>query len=644
VFRAVLIALLVVLLLLSGIPVVAAEEDIPQVQLTRVCPAYPGEFVTVTNSGGDLDMNGWRLSDGEGSVTFTSLRLPEGGSVTWTDGSGRFPALFPGEAFLNSSSGNVECQGSLKLADDGDQVFLFDGRGVLMDVLHYGSSEPLAPWSGPSVVCRKGMMLSRHSPEVGHQAWSAEVPGIFSVSTSWYRAEVVPVLYPENGLEVLTNEIDRSRESVDLCTYIMENWTLARHLASASLRGVNVTVLLEGQPVGGVSQNGAAIAYYLRDAGAEVWIMRSSSSFRRYDYLHAKYAVFDGERVMVCSENMADSSFSSNRGWGAVAHSRQLSSVAAGLFERDLAGKGVDVFPLELSLPQAQGGPGHLVPHPSSMDVQQADIALFSSPHQYREMLVTLLDSAQRRVLIQQMRIQEDWLEGEVLSSLFRAAERGVQVQVMLDSGLGTKEENRRTASSLNQRAASNSWDLECRLMNESLSIERLHNKGVVVDDTVLVGSANWVDNSMEENRELMMAIRSEGTASTYSSWFQDDWVGDALPPAIALPWHHLNVREGEPIVLDATGCHDPSGISGFHWDLDGDGVPDVQGPLQVVSLPRGTHRIGLKVTDILGNSATEVVYVTVSPGGNGAGAWMLYAPLPAAMLLLFIRSRHRRI
>ena len=167
---------------------------------------------------------------------------------------------------------------------------------------------------------------------------------------------------------------------------------------------------------------------------------------------------------------------------------------------------------------------------------------------------------------------------------------------------------------------------------------------GVVVDDTVLVGSANWVDNSMEENRELMMAIRSEGTASTYSSWFQDDWVGDALPPAIALPWHHLNVREGEPIVLDATGCHDPSGISGFHWDLDGDGVPDVQGPLQVVSLPRGTHRIGLKVTDILGNSATEVVYVTVSPGGNGAGAWMLYAPLPAAMLLLFIRSRHRRI
>lgn len=639
--RTLLALLLVASLLLCGLPSSSAEEAVQQVQLTRVCPAYPGEFVTITNLGGEVNLRGWQLSDGEGSLTFTSMRLEGGSSITWTDGSGRFPALYPAEPFLDPSSENVERRGNLKLADEGDQVFLYDGQGRLVDAVHYGSSEPSAPWNGPPAVCRKGMMLSRSSPEVGCNAWRPEVPGNFSMSTPWSQAEVVPVLYPDHGLEALTNEIDLSRESVRLCTYLMENWTLARHLASASLRGVDVTVLLEGQPVGGVSQNGAAIAYYLQEAGAEVWVMRSSSSFRRYDYLHAKYAVFDGERVMVCSENMADSSFSSNRGWGAVVRSRQLSSFAADLFDRDLAGKGADVFPLELSIPQAQGGPGRLMSFHSPMAVHQAQTALFSSPYGYHDMLIPLLETARDRVLVQQMRIQEDWLEGDVLSSLFRAAERGVQVLVMLDSGLGTAEENRRTAAALNQLAASSSWDLECRLMNESLCIERLHNKGVVVDDTVLVGSANWVDNSMEENRELMLAIRSEEVASIYSSWFQDDWSGDALPPEVVLPWHHLEVREGEPVVLDATGSFDPSGICSFQWELDG--ATGLQGPLQVITLPRGTHEIRLTVTDALGNSATEVVHVTVSPGGNDA-SWLLLAPLPAGLVLLFMARRHRRI
>ncbi len=34
----------------------------------------------------------------------------------------------------------------------------------------------------------------------------------------------------------------------------------------------------KGRPVGGVSENGAAIAYHLQDSGAEVWTMRFGDS------------------------------------------------------------------------------------------------------------------------------------------------------------------------------------------------------------------------------------------------------------------------------------------------------------------------------------------------------------------------------
>ena len=96
----------------------------------------------------------------------------------------------------------------------------------------------------------------------------------------------------------------------------------------------------------------------LRD---RVWTMRSGESFRRYDYLHAKYAIFDQERLFVSSENMADSSFGSNRGWAAIVESEQLCSYAESVFQRDLAAKGVDVFPLNTSLIRSEGGPGRLV-------------------------------------------------------------------------------------------------------------------------------------------------------------------------------------------------------------------------------------------------------------------------------------------
>ena len=642
-----IVLVLVFLLIVPALPASASDAgDTPGVVLCRVCASHPGEFISLTNQGPSVDLLGWRISDGEGSVTFNaSLIIPTGGGVTWSAAGSFFRELYPEEACLSLNSSGTVLKGSLKLADAGDQVYLFDAQGTLVDLVCYGNVEPHSPWAGPPAALKKGSVMVRKGPGKGPECWEPGIPGLFSVVSPSFPAEVVPLLYPDDALPELLRQIDSSRKSVHLACYLLENWTLARHLAGASARGLNVTVLLEGRPVGGVSENGAALAYYLQDSGIDVWMMRSGDSFRRYDYLHAKYAIFDGERLFVASENMADSSFSINRGWATVVMGGQICSYAEEVFQRDIAAQGVDIFPLNTSVGRAEGGPGRLLgTMPPAPRTYSAAVSLVTSPFSVQDALVEMISGAQERVLVQQMRIDEPWLDGSVIiSALSSAADRGVVVRIQLDSGLGTEEGNTLVAEELNKRANDNKWDLECRLTGESAPFGRLHNKGVIVDDTVVVGSANWVDGSMMRNREMALVLKSSELAETFVQWFEEDWVDDAVAPTIVLPWHYLEAEAGRPIVLDATGCYDASGITRVSWDVDGDGHADVQGPMQVLTLGEGQHNITLWVEDSLGNVAVDNVTVVTAPS-KGAVPWLLYAPLPLLLSLILIARRTRRL
>ncbi|MBI0582348.1 MAG: hypothetical protein JET69_04960 [Methanomassiliicoccales archaeon] len=642
------VLLLIIFLIISAMPAQASNaEGRDGLLISRVCASYPGEFISLINHGPSLDVLGWRISDGEGSVTFNrSLIIATGGSVTWSAPGSFFQELYSEEACFSNDGASVILKGSLKLADAGDQVYLFDANGALRDMVCFGNVEPNHPWAGPPSVLKKGSVLIRSSTGNGPGNWNMMVPGMFSLSSPSFPAEVVPLLYPDDALPELVRQIDISRDSIRLACYLLENWTLARHLAGASARGLNVTVLLEGRPVGGVSENGAALAYYLQDSGVNVWTMRSGESFRRYDYLHAKYAIFDQERLFVASENMADSSFNSNRGWAVVVEGSQICSFAEEVFFKDVSAKGVDIFPLNASLVRADGGPGWLLSMVSAPPLEySAMVSLVTSPFNIQDRLVEMISAAQERVLVQQMRIEEDWIDdSRIMSALSGAAERGVSVRVQLDAGLGTEEGNTMVAEVLNQRAGDNNWDLECHLTDGLSPFGRLHNKGVIVDDTVVVGSANWVDGSMQRNREMAVVLSSADLANVFAQWFQEDWKGDVVPPTVVLPWHYLEAKAGEPVVLDATGCYDQSGVSNITWDVDGDGSADLFGPMQAVTLREGSHNITLRMEDALGNVALDNVTVLVNPSSDGTVTWLLYAPLPLLLAVILFKRRTRRL
>jgi len=642
------VLVLVILLVLSAMPAQASDDEgTDGLLISRVCASYPGEFISLTNHGPSLDIIGWRISDGEGSVTFNrSLIIATGSSVTWGAPGSFFRELYPEEPSFSNEGGSVILKGSLKLADAGDQVYLFDKGGALKDMVCFGNVEPNPPWTGPPAALKKGSVIIRTSIGNGPGNWKMMVPGLFSLSSPSFPAEVIPLLYPDDALPELVRQMDISRNSIQLACYLIENWTLARHLAGASVRGLNVTVLLEGRPVGGVSENGAALAYYLQDSGVNVWTMRSGESFRRYDYLHAKYAIFDHERLFIASENMADSSFNSNRGWATVVTNSQICSYAEDVFVKDVSAKGVDIFPLSASLVRADGGPGRLLSTvPAPPREYSAMVSLVTSPFNIQDRLVEMISAAQERVLVQQMRIDEDWIDdSKIMSVLSGAAERGVSVRIHLDAGLGTEKGNKMVAEALNRKAKDNDWDLECHLTDEISSFGRLHNKGVIVDDTVVVGSANWVDGSMQRNREMAVVLRSADLANVFVQWFQDDWKGDAIPPTVVLPWHYLEANAGEPVVLDATGCYDPSGVTNITWDVDGDGSADLFGPMHAVTLREGSYNITLRLEDALGNVALDNVTVLVNPSSDGTVTWLLYAPLPLLLAVILFKRRTRRL
>jgi phosphatidylserine/phosphatidylglycerophosphate/cardiolipin synthase-like enzyme len=112
----------------------------------------------------------------------------------------------------------------------------------------------------------------------------------------------------------------------------------------------------------------------------------------------------------------------------------------------------------------------------------------------------------------------------------FDAARRGVEVRFLLSGAWYVHEENEVTAAWLNRRAKRENLPLEARVADPGGRFEKVHAKGVVADDTVLVGSLNWNRHASRENREVVVALDGAAAADYYRESFAADWRGGQGP------------------------------------------------------------------------------------------------------------------
>jgi phosphatidylserine/phosphatidylglycerophosphate/cardiolipin synthase-like enzyme len=572
------VAVLLAALLLAVPPLMAVREADPLPPSPRPAPALfsslnaasvlivrvyasaarDDEFVELGN-GGDLpiDLSGWAVTDREATARFPiDSILPARGRVLIAQNATSYAEdtlAIADFALLGRDARRME-GGVLRLADTGDEVLLLDPSGAAVDVYAWGdSSYAGAGWTGrPADRMGRGEIAIRlHGPQ---GAWSDrdladdwEGPRRYRLGQSSFDAEafdltgsVTAVLSPDAGDAPLLRFLGSARTTIEVSVYTFASERIASVLADAARRDVRIRVLLDGGPVGGIPAEEHNITHGLAGAGVDIrWLTGGPDVVKRYRFLHAKYAIVDSRAAWVGSENFGDAGFPSgrtgNRGWSVVVEDAGLATRLQAVFEADFDPRRRDSIPLETVS-------DHPLPPPPALPAWSGSPP--SGPRRARLMIgpdtsldpdgvVRMFASARDRISLEAFYLEDAWrgAPSPFLEAAFEAARRGIAVRILLDGSWSSVQPesgtNDETLARINDRAKAGQLPLEVRLLEPRGSIERLHNKGVVVDGhTVLVSSMNWALGSATENREIGILLEDDAVARFFEAAFNADWEG----------------------------------------------------------------------------------------------------------------------
>jgi len=615
------------------------------------------EYVVVTNVGeADISLLGWSLSDGEGSLTFgPGLVLPAGGSSVISFNSSSYRSAFgvPPDIALDVP-GNMTASGTFRLANDGDSIELISESGETVDFVCYGDVESSGEaWVGGPVPClRPGEVAKRLGGVAGpvdtdsssdwtpfrqyKYGYTSFEQAVFDLAPG----ELTCLVSPDCALGPVLQALGDAVECIRVCAYELGSPYLTSALAAALDRGVSVRVLVEGKPVGGMSEAQVASLSSLATSGAEVFVVDgviAEDVARHVGALHAKYVVIDGISAIMGSENFVASSLSEdpvfgNRGWWAMSRHRELARFLETVFESDCRSERPDV--VEWLLDERHDPLARPAEHPAVVPAPGL-MEPFTNEHPVRATVFVspdtsvarpyVLDELSRctRCLAEQLQADLLWADrwtGEkvpspVLDAVLDILRSGGEVRMLLDSSWFSKGGNEEVVEYLRGCTGREGLSGEFALIAEESPVEVLHNKGLVLDDRkVLISSNNWVHSSFFGNRELAVLLESEEAAGYFTRAFGFDWTPDVAAP-VADAGEDRTVQLGTAVLLSALNSTDDRAIARYEWDIDADGQVDCRGPvLEFVATRPGNVLVVLRVVDSWGNAASDVVVLDVCP------------------------------
>jgi phosphatidylserine/phosphatidylglycerophosphate/cardiolipin synthase-like enzyme len=299
---------------------------------------------------------------------------------------------------------------------------------------------------------------------------------------------------------------------------------MAAALAAAERRGVQVRVLVDDGPVGGITRREAAVLDSLADGGVDVEVIGGARA--RYEFHHAKYAVVD-DRALVLTENWKPSGTGGHgsRGWGVVVPGEATARELAEVFRADVGWNDTRSWErfrrgqsFEPSSPANETYPTRFAPE----TVPVESVTLVTAPDNAESAVVSLLRSANDSVRVEQMSV--GGRRQPFVRATLAAARRGVEVRILLSDAWYVEEENRELVRWLNERATAEGLPLAARVADPR-GFEKIHAKGVVVDgEHVVVGSLNWNNHSARQNREVAVVLHGEKAGRYYGRVFDADW------------------------------------------------------------------------------------------------------------------------
>lgn len=387
---------------------------------------------------------------------------------------------------------------------------------------------------------------------------------LFLITPSIFAFKVQVAQAPLTNLSLTVSAISGAKSSIKLNIYELSSREISNALIKQIRAGVCVEMLVEGEPVGGLSDKAVEIQSKIIQAMSsngtcnKFYRMSSKvSGSRRFRFDHAKYAVIDGKRILIGSENYSPTGNPvagklGNRGWETLLIDTAMTRSFLTIFTADSDTSYGDIeelmrfqreesffsFPMHklenFNLPKEAGDESE-DPNIPTLDASMATRIL--SPESSLSELLTMMDAEHttRQLDIELMTFSPKWgntgEESPLFTAVVAAARRGVSVRVLLNdervfNQSDAKSKNKQTVTLLNKIAKSGKLDLVAKIADiKAMGVDYIHNKGVLIDGKyTLVSSINWNSNSVENNREAAVLIDSPEVNGFYSTLFENDW------------------------------------------------------------------------------------------------------------------------
>lgn len=592
-----LIHALVAVSLLLTVPVFcdSSDGDFCVVRLAAVYPTEGFEGFALVNYTSPTDLKGYTVSDGEGTVTFTeSITISKYERIYFCKSAP--PSWFqPGRVIVYGQCG-VTMKG-FALADNGDDVYLMKGNEVIDSFVYGDAKAKLGGWNGDPFpkITKKHLAVRTSVIDTNSSAdWTTEVPGRSDFrNNEEYDAKVTPLSFPDDQ-GPLFRALQDARARIDVSAYLISHPKVVSSLLNSMRNGVSVRVMIEGSPAGGATSSEIKAMKTLCDAGADVRVMKQIDGYRAYSYTHAKYAVIDDSTVIVTSENWQESSFDNNRGWGAVIVSNGYARYMRNVFESDFY-RTNDVQRFTYAYPTAQSDTyGRYVPVVSDTVSYDARVRPVISPDNSYDTMRSFILSANDRVYSQQLDVDYSWVTGnDNPISWMRTVSDRADCRLLVDV----------TFDDRNDGDSKDGYGVIDALSGTGVNASAptfsgmSHNKGVIVDNKVWLGSVNWTYNSFNDNREAAVIIDSEDVAQYFVSLYLSDW-GTASPSQGNGQAHRepkVDVQNKGQTFMFTVDCDDNCICA---WDTDGDGVFETEGKRVMKEFPVGKHTVSVSIDD----------------------------------------------
>jgi phosphatidylserine/phosphatidylglycerophosphate/cardiolipin synthase-like enzyme len=324
----------------------------------------------------------------------------------------------------------------------------------------------------------------------------------FPASAKSFYGEVGCFANP-GALSKVLELIESANESIYVASYIFTNQLIAEKIAK---KKVNRILLIEAEPYGGIWEE---LLSYLSQNNVRVFLY-DDEGIKIY---HAKYMVIDNKTVLLTTENFANTGFSffnGNRGWNCVIKSEKAAKYIAEKFLKDL--EKAKKFYSSKNLRNVKKIEKHFSPLKSAW-CRNASIDIFFGPEESKKLL-DFLESAKEKILAEVFYVELGW-EYNPINILTKKVKENVTIKVLLDGKV--RKDNEKIVGILKRNG------IQAKLFKNG-NLSKLHAKGIIVDDAILISSFNWNYNSFHRNREIGAIIYCKNVSVYFEKLFDKDW------------------------------------------------------------------------------------------------------------------------